>query len=135
MYVCPLEKESDVLLALKLFDKDVGVPEALVTDGTKAETSTDVERFFINIGTTLKTLEQGTPWANLVELHVGLLKIAVSKDVTETNIPIRLWDYYVEQCAYVHNMNSRSMFKLQGLTPHTALTGEQSDISNLCQFR
>ena len=36
IFVCPLEKESDVLLALKLFAKDVGVPEALVTDGTKA---------------------------------------------------------------------------------------------------
>ena len=31
-------------------------------------------------------------------------------------------------------MTSRNKFKLQGLTPYTTLTGEQSDISNLCQF-
>ena len=90
IYVCPLEKESDVLLALKLFAKEIGVPEALVTDGAKAETSAEVKRFCINIGTTLKILEQGTPWANLAELYIGILKSAVSKDMTESNSPIRL---------------------------------------------
>ena len=57
VFVCPLEKESDLLLALKLFAKDVGVPESLVTDGVKAKTSKEVKRFCINIGTTLKILE------------------------------------------------------------------------------
>ena len=134
VYVCPFEKESDVLLALKLFDKDVGVPETLVTDGAKAETSAEVKIFCINIGTTLNILEHCTPWANLAELHIGILKSAVSKDMTESNSPIRLWDYCVERVASVHNMTSRNIFKLQGLTPHTALTEEHSDISNLCQF-
>ena len=30
-------------------------------------------------------------------------------------------------------MTIRNIFKLQGLTPHNTLTGEQSCISNLCQ--
>ena len=60
-----MEKEADVLLALKLFAKDVGIPEALVTDGARAETSAEIKKFCINIGTTLKILEQGIPWANL----------------------------------------------------------------------
>ena len=129
-----MEKESDVLLTLKLFAKDVGLPEDLVTDGTKAETSAEVKIFCINIGTTLKILEQGTPWANLAELYIGILKSAVSKYITERNSTIRLWYYCVDTCASVHNMTSRNIFKLQGLTPHTALTEEHSDISNLCQF-
>ena len=54
---CPLENESDVLLSLKLFATDVGVLEALVTDGTKAETSAEVKRLFINLGATLKILQ------------------------------------------------------------------------------
>ena len=49
--VCPLEKESDALLAMKIFSKEIGMPEALATDGSKAETSADVTRFCINIGT------------------------------------------------------------------------------------
>ena len=52
----------------------------------------------------------------------------------ESNCPIGLWDYCVERRAVVHNMTSRGTFKLQVLAPHIDLTGEQSDISNLCQF-
>ena len=54
--------------------------------------------------------------------------------MTETNIYIRLWDYFVERCAYVHNVTSRDAFKLQGLTPRANLIVDQSDISNSCQF-
>ena len=81
IFVCQLENESDVLLDLKLFAKDVGVPEVLVTDDAKAITSSEVKRFFINIGTNLKILEQGTPGANLAELCIRILKSAVSKDM------------------------------------------------------
>ena len=56
-FFAQLEKESDVLLALKLFAKDIDLSEDLVTDGAKAETSAEVNRFCINIGSTLKILE------------------------------------------------------------------------------
>ena len=36
IHVCQLEKESYVVLAMKLFTKDIGVPKVLVTDGVKA---------------------------------------------------------------------------------------------------
>ena len=54
--------------------------------------------------------------------------------MTESNSPIRIWDYCVERFTSIHNLTSRNMFKLQGLIPHTALIGEYSGISNLCQF-
>ena len=44
--------------------------------------------------------------------------------MTKRNSSIKFWDYCEELCASVHNMTSRNMFKLQGLTPHTTLTGE-----------
>ena len=62
-----MAKEGDVLLALKLFAKDVGALEDLVTDGDRTETSAEVRKFCINVGTTLKILEEGTTWDNLVE--------------------------------------------------------------------
>ena len=34
-----MRKESEALLALKLFAKELGVPEAIVTDAAKAENS------------------------------------------------------------------------------------------------
>ena len=50
--------------------------------------------------------------------------------MTDSNSSIRIWDYCVERCASVQNLASRDTFKLQGLTPHAALTGEKSDIIN-----
>ena len=40
-----MEKEAENFLALKLFAKDVGVPDALVTDGAIAETSAEIKKF------------------------------------------------------------------------------------------
>ena len=51
-----------------------------------------------------------------------------------SDCPMRLWDYCVERRARVNNMTSRDSFKLQGSNPHTTVTGDQGDISNLCQF-
>ena len=87
--MAPMRKESEVLLALKLFAKELGVPETIVTDAAKAETSREVKAFCINIGTTLKTLEEGMPWANLVELYKGLIKSSVGKDMKGSNWPLR----------------------------------------------
>ena len=80
--------------------------------------------FFANIDITLKTLEQGTPWDNLAELCVGILKSRVSKDVTESNSLRRLWDYFADRSSAVHNLTSRDTFKSQGLIWHAALTGD-----------
>ena len=52
-----------------------------ITDASKAETSLEVKAFCVNIGTTLKILEEGMPWANLAELYIGLIKSSVGKDV------------------------------------------------------
>ena len=116
IYVCQLEKESDVRLEINIFTKHIGVSKALVTDGSKAKTSDDVKRFCIKIGTTLKILEQGVLWANLLETCIGILKAIMSKEMSESNSSLRLWDYCVELIHSVHNLMSTNEFKLQGLT-------------------
>ena len=45
MCVCPIEKVVDVLLALKLFAKDVGASEDLLTDGARAKTSANFQKY------------------------------------------------------------------------------------------
>ena len=95
-HVCPMEKEPNDLLALKLFAKHIGAPEDLVTDGVKAETSAEVKRFCTSIGNDMNILEQGMLWSNLAELYIIMLKSSVSKDITESNVPVRLWEYCTE---------------------------------------
>ena len=57
IYVCPMENESNVLLALKSFAKNIGLAESLVIDSTKSETSAEVRSFCMIIDTNLKILE------------------------------------------------------------------------------
>ncbi len=59
------------------------------------------------IGTTLRALEEGTPWANKAELYIGLLKEAVQKDMKEADSPMVLWDYCVQRRALVHNFTAK----------------------------
>ena len=51
-----------------------------------------------------------------------------------SNCPLAFWDYCVERRARVHNVTSKDTFKLHGTNPHTDLTGEEADISNICQY-
>ena len=59
IYVVPMQKESEILIAMKLFVKEIGVPEAIITN-TSTKTSQAICRFCILIETILKILKEGT---------------------------------------------------------------------------
>ena len=86
------------------------------------------------MGTTLRVLEEGTPWANKAELYIGLIKEAVRKDMKEAGSTLPLWDYCVERRARINNLVAKDIFQLHGQNAHFHTTGEEGDISNLCQF-
>jgi hypothetical protein len=62
------------------------------------------------------------------------MKEAVRKDMKESDCPLVLWDYCVERRARINNLTAKDIFKLHGTNAHTALTGDEGDISNLCQY-
>ena len=64
---------------------------------------------------TLSALEVETPWSNKAELYIGLMKEAIRNDMREANSTMVFWDY----C---------------GCNAHTGTTGEEGDISSLCQY-
>ena len=134
VYVVPMKRKGEVLQAMKQFAKEIGAPDAFVADMSGEQHSKEVKAFCHDIGTTLRALEEGTPWANKAELYIGLLKEAVRKDMRESDSPMVFWDYCVERRARIHNLTAKSNFKLHGSNAHTVTTGEEGDISNLCQF-
>ena len=134
IYVVPMKKKSEVLLAIKQFAKEIGAPDSFVADMSGEQMSSEVKKFCNDIGTTLRALEEGTPWSNKAELYIGLIKEAVRKDMRESNSPLCLWDYCVERRARINNLTAKNAFKLHGSTPHTVTTGDEGDISNLCQY-
>ena len=134
VYVVPMRRKGEVLQAMKQFAKEVGAPDAFVCDMSGEQTSQEVKNFVNNIDSMLRVLEKGTPWANKAELYIGLLKESVRKDMKEADSPMVFWDYCIERRARIHNLTAKSNFKLHGSTPYTVTTGEEGDISNLCQF-
>ena len=134
VYVVPMRSKGEVLAAVKQFAKEIGVPDALICDAAGEQTSRELRKFCSEIGTTLRVLEEGTPWANKAELYIGIVKTAVQKDMKESNCPLVFWDYCVERRVRIHNLTAKDRFTLHGMNPHTALTGEEADISNLCKF-
>ena len=134
LYAVPMQWKSEVLQAIKQFAKEIGVPTSIIADMPGEQTSHEVRKFCNDIGTTLRALEEGTPWSNKAELYIGLLKEAVQKDMCESNSPMSLWDYCMERRARIINLTAKDNFKLHGTTPHTATLAEEGDISSLCQF-
>ena len=134
MYVVPMRNKSEVLQAVKLFVNEVGAPDAIISDMSGEQTSKDLRKFCVEIGTTLKFFEEGTPWSNKAKLYIGLIKEAVRKDMWISNGPLAFWDYCVERRVRINNLAARDTVKLRGSNPHTSLTGEEGNISNLCQF-
>ena len=56
------------------------------------------------------------------------------KDLKQSNCPLALWDYCIEQRARINNLTAKTMFSLHGSNAHTSLSAEEGYISNLCQF-
>ena len=83
---------------------------------------------------TLRVFEEGTPWANKAERYIGLLKESERKDMRESNSPLPFWDYCLERRVRIYNVTARDYPMIRGTNPHTLVTGEEGDISNLCQF-
>jgi hypothetical protein len=83
-----MKSKSEVLQAVKQFAKEIGAPDAIICDMAGEQTSNALKRFCQEIGTTLRVLEEGTPWENKTELYVGLIKEAVRKDMKESDCPL-----------------------------------------------
>jgi hypothetical protein len=83
VYVVPMKSKSEVLQAVKQFAKEIGAPEAIICDMAGEQTSQNLRTFCNEIGTTMRVLEEGAPWANNAELYIGLLEEAVRKDMKD----------------------------------------------------
>ena len=62
--VHPMKSQSEFKTALHWFCKEVGVPVDLIVDGFSAKKKSSIQRFFDQVGTTLKILERAIPWEN-----------------------------------------------------------------------
>ena len=112
LYVVPMKQKSEVMQAVKQFAKEVGAPNAIVCDMASEQMLAEVKLFCNMIGTTLRVLEEGTPWANKAELYIKLTKEAVRKDMQVANSPLPFWDYCLERHDQIYNMMACDNLKI-----------------------
>ena len=70
IFVVGKKLKSEVPAAFKLFVKAICAPDAIICDHSGEQTSAQVCTFCNQIGSLLKVLEEGTPWANRAELYI-----------------------------------------------------------------
>ena len=134
VYVCGMKDKSETHMAIREFTKAVGAPDALIVDPAGENTSKQVKAFCYQLGTTLRSIERGTQWANKAELYIGLFKKSIQKDLIESNAPLVFWDYAAERRAKIMNLTYKDSFKLRGTNANQLVKGDPGDISNLCTF-
>ena len=91
VYCVPMKTKSEVLQAIKQFAKEIGAPDAIISDAAREQKSQELRKFCSEIGTTLRIREEGTPWANKAELYIGIIKEAIRKDMKSSNCPLAFW--------------------------------------------
>ena len=121
-------------MAVKMFAKEIGALNAIICDMAKEQTSAELKGFLNDIGTTLRALEEGTPWANKAELYIKLMKEAVRKDMRESHSYLPFWDYCLERRVRIYTLTTWDYITVRGTNPHTLTLGEEGDISSLGQF-
>ena len=130
-----MKSKSEVLQAVKQFAKEIRAPDAIICNSANEQKSQYLRKFMMDMGTSLRLLETGTPWDNRAELYIGLMKEEVRKDMKEYDCPMILWDYCIERRARVNNLTAKDAFKLKRTNAHSATLGNTGDISNICQLK
>ena len=134
IYVVLMKSKSEVLQAVKQFAKEIGAPDALISDSAAEQKSHALKKFCNQMDTTLRLLEEGTPWANRAELYIGLIKEAVRQDMKDTDCPIAFWDYCLVRRVRINNLTAKNLFQLHRTNAYTAMLGTEGDISNLACY-
>jgi len=136
VYTVLMQNKSgkNVALALKKYFKDIGVPEKLICDQAREQVRGDARILCNDASCTVVELEKNTPSANRAERTIKILKDETKNDIFRSNCPMILWDYALERRARIICSTTRSNHLLNGTTPHTMLTGQIADISDLVDF-
>ena len=133
--VYPMKAKGDAHMTLDRVFRDVGVFHTIIPDNAKELTEGDFRRKALHAGAQIKPVEAYTHNQNLAESGIRELRRMYRKAMLSTNAPHVLWDYCMELMADIRSHLALSLLELEGDTPQTVLTGDTSDMSNICEFQ
>ena len=125
-----MKSKSEVHSSLKSLFRDVGVPNPLIADGARAQVQGRAKE--VCDKAQCKVI---TSVANRAKRYIQCLKNSTRKDMVEADSPLVFWDYCIERRAIIERNIAKDNHLLKGSVPHFVMTGEMTNISNICNFK
>jgi hypothetical protein len=132
--VFPVKLKSDVHEGLSLLFKRDGVPPKIIVDGSKEQTKGVFQKKMREADCWMKQTEPYSPWQNAAEGVILHLKQGAGRKMVKTQTPKKLWDDCLEMESMIRSNTAHDIYELGGEVPETIMSGETSDISQLCEL-
>ncbi|GFH48949.1 hypothetical protein CTEN210_05425 [Chaetoceros tenuissimus] len=131
-YVHPMQSKADAHEGLAAFGQDVGIPMEMISDNSKEQTAygSDFMKILRKWRTSSRSIEPYSPWQNLAENVIGILKSKWKRRMVRRNVPAKVWDFGLVWEAEIYTRTA----KPGGRTGIEAVTGETPDISEWLDF-
>ncbi len=130
----PMKLKSEAADAVDLLFHRDGVPTKMIMDGSKEQTLGRFRKKCQQASVHMKQTEPYSPWQNLAESAIRELKKAAGRKMVRAGAPKPLWADCIELEAYIQSNTAWDIYKLQGETPETLMSGETPDISQFCEL-
>ena len=111
-----------------------GIPEVIVSDYAKEESSREWYAEVRALGTRHHITEPYSHWQNWSERDIEEIKFSITHATRRKNSPKRLWDFCGEWVAAVRHKTAHNLPELQGMSPEENVHGQAADISAYAQF-
>ena len=130
----PMDKKSEAHDTLSLVFKQDGVPPNMIVENSREQSLGEFERNCKKADCHLVSTEPPPYWSQLAEGCIRELKRLSSRQLIKTRSPKRLWDHSIELAALIRSHNAHSNYELEGEVSEKRMTGQTTDISNICEY-
>ena len=130
----PMKLKSEAHEALSLMFIRDGVPPRIIMDNSLEQTKGKFAKKMREADCHLRQVESHSQWSNAAEGVIRELKKGAGRKMVRTKCPKRLWDDCLEMESLIRSNTAHDIFELGGETPETIVSGETSDISQLCEL-
>ena len=132
--IYPLISKSKAHESLSAFIHEVGVPGSLHTDDAKELCEGKMLEKMRKYEIYHTMSEPYSPWQNLAENAIGVIKSKVRRIMRETNTPFRLIDYVMSYVCEIRNFVPLQVVGTNDRSPHELVYNETPDISEYSSF-
>ena len=132
--IYPLVTKSQAHESLSSFIHEVGIPSSLHSDDAKeiveGRMMEKIRKY--EIYSTMN--EPYSPWQDLAERIIGIVKSKVRQIMRQTNTPIRLVDYAMSYVCDIRNFTPTGIVGTENRTSHELVNNDTADISEYICF-